>query len=563
LLRQLLDEVRLLAARQEDIKPYTAFPSSLLSADNHALEKYLKSRSEAISSAISQLFSQSTAPTPEISDLQARIAHLLSLEKKHVNELEKNRLEREQMEERLETASMRYMLAEKKLDRARSATVAKLERQAIAGERAADGAGSAKNGLPNGQAEGSETLAEAETARKEAVAASAKQQEQLGLLGNQNEKLASQVTALTTKLSHLTDDDYARTDLFKYLKSQHEDVIKRINDLEATNIELRVEAEKLQAERTAYRLQIDAEAQAAVSEKELQLTKAENDLARIRSARDELNADLQMKKAAQDQERVSYEQMKELVAAKDERISALESEVERLRAQLGQSDLPPTPAADLDELPIETLRVKYSNMERQYAMLNQELTSMGTAFKKASSSAAQKINTLAEMEEKVMRLGSEKSRADQKYFAAMKAKEAREQEVRTLRAQNSKSTDMVSQLKDAEAATRALVVNLEKQIAETKEALTTITKQQRTSQLLANEKTILAEGLQHQVEELKTALVSKDSTLATTLSTARKTEVEVEQLKVRLEETKKERDAWKTKNVGDKSGEYEMLRVSA
>ena len=534
-------------------------------------EKHLKSRSAEISSAISLLFSQKTNATPEVSELQGRVAHLLSVEKSHVNELEKSRLEKEQLEERLESASMRYMVAEKKLDRAKSMTVAKLERQALAGGRSDSGSGlggsveaqgPGKNDVSNGQLENSEMLAEAEEARKEAVAASAKQKDQLGKLEAENEKLTSQLTALNVKFSHLSDDDYARTDLFKHLKSQHEDVIKRINDLEATNVQLREEAAKLQAERTAYRVQLENESQVAVSEKEAQLAKAESDLARIRTGRDELNADLQMRKAAQDQDRASISQVKQLALAREERVKALESEVERLRMHAGQSDCLAVPDGSLAELSIEDLRTKYSNLDRQYVMLGEELTSMGTAYKRASAAASQKINDASALEEKVHRLGAEKSKADQKYFAAMKAKEAREQEVRTFRAQNSKSSDIVSQLKDAEASTRALVANLEKHLVEAKDALNNMTKQHRTSQQQLVEKNITTDGLKAQVEELKKALSAKDTTTSALSSSHRRAEVEVEELKVKLEETKKSLETWKTKGLGNQSGEYEMLRVS-
>lgn len=556
---QLVDEVKVFAGKSEKVTPYTPFPSSLLSADTPTFEKYLKSRSEALLSAISQIFAENNLSTSEVSDLQAYIVRLLSKEKEYVTEVEKSQLETKQMEERLVVATKRYMKAENKLDRARHATVAKLEKQAMGSGRGESGGDDTKkDNLPNEQGISTESLAEVETARKEAVATSKKQQEQLEMLSVENEKLTTQVTTLTTRLTHLTDDDYARTDLFKNLKSQHEDVIKRINDLEAMNVELRAEAEKLQAERTAHRVQLDTEAQAAISEKELQLARAENDLSRIRTARDELHADVQMRKATQDQERSSVGQVKQLAAAREDRVKALESEVERLEIQLGQSEnLTP----ELDQIPIKELRAKYSNLERQYTMLNQELTSMATAFKKASNAASQRIGNLSELEDKVMRFGAEKSRADQKYFAAMKAKDAREQEIRTLRAQNSKSSDMVAQLKDAEASTRALVVNLEKQVAETKEALTNITKQQRSSQQQAAEKVILVDGLKTQVEELKALIVAKDTLLSTSSSATRKAEVEVEQLKVRLEETKKSLNSWKSKGLGNQSEEYEALRV--
>ena len=144
----------------------------------------------------------------------------------------------------------------------------------------------------------------------------------------------------------------------------------------------------------------------------------------------------------------------------------------------------------------------------------------------------------------------------------MNAKEAREQEVRSLRAQNSKSSEIVSSLKDSEAANRALQVNLEKQIAEIKESLATVESKYRLSQQQTSERNISLEGLKVQVEELKKNLEAKDAAKSATTTAYRKAEVEIETLRIRLEETKKSLESWKNKGLGNQSNEYEALRVS-
>lgn len=564
---QLIDEIRLLVGDFENHKTFSTFPSALLAADSATFNTHLKSRSTEISSAISQLFARAPASAPEASQLQGRIAELLTAEKGHIVELEKSRSEKEQLMGRLEDASLRYMLAEKKLDRSKSATVAKLERQAISGGRSDTGSGlggaqDASNGQVDSKPDNAEGLVEAEEARREAVAASAKRKEQLESLEAENEKLTAQLTILGNRLTHLSDDDYSRTDLFKMLKSQHEDVIKRINNLEATNVQLREEAEKLQAERTAYRVQMEKESEMVISELETLLIQAENDLTRVRTGRDELIAEVTLRKTAQSQERTAIDQVKELAGAKEERIKALESEVARLKLQTGQSAEPASQYPSVGDFSPEELQSRYSNLEKQYSLLNNELQSMGTAFKKASTLASQKVTNAAALEEKLQRLSAEKSKADQKYFAAMKAKEAREQEVRTLRAQNSKSSEMVSSLKDSEAANRALQVNLEKQIAEVKESLATVESKYRASQQQTSERSVALEGLKAQVEELKKNLEAKDAATSATLTAYRTAEVQMETLKVRLDETKKSLESWKNKGLGNHSSEYEMLRVS-
>ncbi|KAH1436648.1 E3 ubiquitin-protein ligase bre1 [Aspergillus fumigatus] len=558
---QLIDEVKTLMGALDEDKDRPSFRSSLLFENMEDFEKHLKARSDDIRAIITRLQSFSINAPPEVTDLQSQLAKKLAEEKGTIAELEKALAEKQQLEESLEAASLRYMVAEKKLDRARSLTVAKLEKQYLLGAQRPGGdsaSGNREEQSPvNGLPSSAERNTELEEAHKQLVAVSEKQKEQLQKLESENANLLSQITELNIKRTKPTDDDYAHTDLFKQLRSQYDDVVKRINHLEATNIQLREEAAKLRSERTAYRNQVDEETQNVIAEKEAQLMRAETDLARIRNARDELLADQQMRKAAQEQEKIATTKVQELADAAQARINALESEVDRLRLQLDNTKAAHT---EIDDVPLEELRAKYQNLERQYSMLNTELTSMQTACKKYSLLASQKVADFSALEEKVARLTAEKSKADQKYFAAMKSKEARELEVRTLRIQNSKSSDIVSQLKESEATTRSLLANMEKQASETKEALNSIISKHHAAQQQIAENNIVIDGLKAQVNELKALSVSKDSSLASASSACRKAETEIESLKVTLADTKKSLENWKNKSLGNSSSEYEMLR---
>ncbi|EED12478.1 histone ubiquitinationc protein (Bre1), putative [Talaromyces stipitatus ATCC 10500] len=565
--KQLIDEVRILFGDNNvNGKDHAPFQTSLLFEDDENFQKHLKNRSSDIKDTVSKLIAKAPQATQELSELQRQLSKKLAEEKVTIVELEKALSERQQFEEQLEAASLRYMMAEKKLDRARSMTVAKLEKQYILGAQrpGGDGPSSATRedtATPvNGATPSPEKNADLEEAYNKTLALSQKQREQLDTLEAENAKLTSEITALNIKNSKLTDDDYAHTDLFKQLKLQYEDVIKRVNHLEALNVQLREEAGKLQAERAAYRNNLDAEKQKEIEEKDAQLQKAESDLARIRSTRDELLADQQMRKATQEQESTAASKAQELAAAREAQIESLESEVERLRIRV--DGLKDGNAEHIEGLSVEDLRIKYLNLDRQYAMLNKELTSMQTVCKKYSSLASQKVADISALEEKAQRLAAEKSKADQKYFAVMKSKEVRDAEVRTLRLQNLKSSDIISQLKDAETATRSLVANLEKQIAEGKEALTSVSNKYRASQQQNTENILTIDGLKAQVAELKSLMSAKDSTLASTSAACRKAEAEVESLKSTLSDTKKSLENWKTKSLGNSSSEYEMLRVS-
>ena len=564
---QLINEVRLLVGDLDNPPSSSKFPSALLSPDSSAFQSHLKSRSSEISTTLSQLFARAPTPSPEVAEYQTRISHLLATEKDHLVELEKGRIERDKLEKRLEDAALRYMVAEKKLDRSKSATVAKLEKQAISGGRSETGSGLGGNAGEQtgatGETANAEEIAEIDAARKVAVAEAAKRQEHLANLEAENEKLTKQLTDLTIRQSHLTDDDYSKTDLFKQLKSQHEDTIKRVNDLQATNLQLREEAEKLQAERTTYRIQLETEIEATLKAKELELASAESDVARLRDSRDALADDQTRRKAAEAEERKSSGQIKELASAKDERIKALESEIERVQLQLSQSPDLASPSTSLDGLSTDEMQNRYTTLDKRFQMLHMELDSMGSAYKKASTLASQKVHSLAILEEKVQRFSAEKVKADQKYFAAMKSKEARDTEIRALRAQTAKSAEMVSSLKDSESANRALQVNLEKQYAEAKESVNTITIKLRTANQLLSDRTILAEGYKSQVEELKSSLTSRDESTTAKSTACRTAETELEKLKVRLETAKKQAEDWKARSQGSNSEEYEMYRSVA
>lgn len=564
---QLVDEVRIMAndTLSLGISQSTAdapFPASLLFSGNETFQKHLSSRSEGIKSALSDLFAKIPTASPEATQLQDQVSRLLAMEKEHIAQLHRITTEKEQLSERMESATHRYMIAEKKLDRNKSAQVAKLEKQATQSGGREDPSSAKADGLAevNGTKGSVRINEELVTAQKEALAEANKRKEQLEQLEAENKKLTEHVTSLTIRLSGLTDDDYAKTDLFKTLKSQHEDVIKRINNLEATNVQLREEAQKLQAERTAYRIQMDDESRAVIGETESQLARAEADLTRIRNSRDELLADIAIRKASHEEHRVSIEQIKELASARESRVAALESEVERLRLQLAEQTASDDHQTEYGSMTPEQLRSKMLSLESEHKLLNNELLSMEAALKKAQSVAGKKIAEIASWEEQLARASADKAKADQKYFAAMKTKEAREQENRTLRTQNTKSAEIVAQLKEAEALSRSLTEKLEKQVAEMRVQLEELSNQCRASQQKLSESQISSEGHTNQIVELKKTLTAKDALYLAATHSQREAEAESEKLKVQLEDAQKQAESWKKKSLSNQPDEEKYMR---
>ncbi|KAH8602353.1 BRE1 E3 ubiquitin ligase-domain-containing protein [Bisporella sp. PMI_857] len=565
---QLLDEVRLLA---EDELPDTdadiSFSTSIQFKGSEDFSRHLASKSKEIKSKLQNLFTNLSSSrgqtTSDIQDLQGKLTKLLASQKEYLVKVDRLRAEKDELSEQLEAATFRYIKAEKRIDRMKSAAVAKLEQQAIAGT--GNNAGSGIGGVEDVEMTNGieEENAASSTAYKEAQAVLEKQKEQLETATTENKSLTEQLTALSTRLSSLNEDDYARTELFKQFRIQHEDVIRRINHLEATNIQLREEAEKYQAERTSYRIQIESENEILTGDLESQLQRVDADLTRIRSARDELNAEVSMRKASQDQDHTATQHIKELVGAKDERITAAELEVERLRGHINQQSCEPTQRPEIDALDLQELRAKYESLLHEFESINKELPALQSAYKRVQALATKKVMDFTALEEKVQILSAEKSKADQKYFAARKDMDTRITEVKTLKVQNSRSSEIITQLKDVETSNRTLLSNLEKQLSEMKQSNTTIMADNKKLEATAREATSKSDTYKSQVAELSNLLKTKDSNNAATKQRIQAVEQEHEKLKAKYEQVQKERDTWKQKSLSNQSGEEEMLRTLA
>lgn len=548
--------------------------SALLFENNELFSEHLKTRSESIRSAISDLFSRLPSASPEVDGMKGQLNELLAREKEHAVDLRRAIEDKESISDRLEQASYRYMMAEKKLDRAKSTQVLKLERAAMMGGNgeSASPSTSKKASTPkpekpetNGELENGISSTEAESARKEALAVAEKQKAQLDEIEFENSRLTNDLSAARTKIASLSDDDYAETSLFRTLKSQYEDVIKRVNDLEATNIQLREDAQKMHAERTAYRTAVDEEHRTNNMEIETQIARAENDVARIRSARDEMSIELNMRRTAEENRSTSADNAKELAAARDSRISALESELERLRLKLGESAPPESNLEDLDE---EALRTKLRTLESQYTLLSNELPSMEAAWKKAQAQAAKKLDEITTWEEQITRLTTEKTKAEQRYYQTLKVRDMQGNELRSLKSQNARSSEIVSQLKETEGKSRELVSNLERQIAEAKENAIKLEGQHRTLEQKQKESGISIEGVRKQVEEMKALVSTKDREALAAGKAKREAEAELEKCKVRVEDTRKQYETLKkakSSNSSDNSSaaDWRVSRFTA
>ncbi|KAJ2899889.1 hypothetical protein MKZ38_002756 [Zalerion maritima] len=560
---QLVQEVSQLAGEKIPFQPdleASQFLSALEFKDFQAFKDHLAQKSTAIKSTLDGLFSRLAScrgtVTSDKSELEAKVNSLLATQKEFMVKLDKFQTEKENLTQDLNNATLRYYKAERKLDRAKSAQVQRLEQQALA---QSTGRPAPANGVET--AEQSATDEETLLAYNEAKAACEKQKEQIEKIEAQNKSLQEDLTALQTRLASLSDEDYSRTEVFKQFKSQNDDLIKRINNLEATNKQSRDEAEKLKGERTAFQRQLETEAQTLTNEYEDQIRARDTDISRIRSARDDMYAEIQMRKQRDEQERIALDQLKELVDSKQDRITALEAQLETIRPS-GESPTPDS-TSDFASMSLEQLQEKYRKMDNDLRMANNELRPMEEAYKKTWALAHKKVLDFSAMEEKVASAREDKMKSDHRYFAARKDMDTRSQELKALRIQNSKSSDIIAQLKEVESSNKVLTQNLEKQLYDLRQSNTTTIAENKKMERLSTEAQKRADVLKSQVAELSTLLKVKDSAYSEEKQRVSSLEVELEKARTRLEQIQKDRDSWKTKCLSNSSEEEQMLRQFA
>jgi E3 ubiquitin-protein ligase BRE1 len=533
-------------------------PPALLFESIDKFHAYLGSRAEEIKSVLSNLLRSRSPREPQVQELEDKLRAVLARQEVLVREIDQYAKENTKLEEQINTATRRYLLAEKKYDRAKSAVVQKMEQKAI---QSSDASSATNHASAEGTAEVNGTVPlneELISERDMAMATSEKRKEQIELLEAEKVKLSNELTETKARLHALGDDDYAKTELFKAMKVQHEEIVNRINDLTAKNVELREEAQKLQAERTAFRAKLEEEQRALSMENGEQNAVLERDLVRIRNQRDEQMAAIKMLQAGQPQHDLQH--LRQLYSANEDRIKALEQEVERLKAKIDDEDAGNLAEADMSP---ESMREKIASLEKQLAILNKELPLMESAYSKANATANKKIEELIEHENIVAMLKGDKEKATQKFFNACKTIETQKLEIRALRAQNSKSAEIITQLKEAQNASRLYAQNADKQLAEVQANIGAVTIQLQEAQEHGNKHAHLTARMNASIGDMKALAIQKDTQCAAAEKAQRQADVKVEELQAKLDEANRQNKILKAKADGNMSEVDKNMRVSS
>lgn len=245
-------------------------------------------------------------------------------------------------------------------------------------------------------------------------------------LSHLRQKIASTQTSTTDdKLApHISADSSASSERVLSLTNQNEK-LQQINEAYMTKFQ------QLSSEREIFNNKLTSEFHTAQEALKKHNSSLEKDLVRIRTTRDEL-----LGKVA-------------LLEAQKNKSEIMEDLEKILKIQTEQ---------------LEKFETRDSSNQSQDALMK-ELQDLEKGFKELSQTSNKKYMDYMNQESIITKLNVEKTKASEKYFAAMRSKDAIMIENKNLTKNLSKSNELITQLKDLEKNLQMKIENLYKQLS--------------------------------------------------------------------------------------------------
>ncbi|KAK7206310.1 hypothetical protein BZA70DRAFT_131099 [Myxozyma melibiosi] len=234
---QLLNEINILFAKPVNDSSDNIVPKSLLLSNHEEYSQHLTSKRNLILQTLTPIFASMQPATPEAMDVKNLQSQLSDFAAQiSVVKIENERLkdEREDLEQRLTAATFKFMSAEKKMDRLKSSTLAKIERTTAPVQ--------VKKEEPVEEKAEAEKKPSAEIdeemikkIKQESDAIIQKQSEEMKALHAKVLSLQDELAKLDLKFSKLTEADVSNCEPYKNLKLRYIDLSSRANHLESLN----------------------------------------------------------------------------------------------------------------------------------------------------------------------------------------------------------------------------------------------------------------------------------------------------------------------------------------
>lgn len=250
-------------------------------------------------------------------------------------------------------------------------------------------------------------------------------------INTNHNKLIQDNLHLNDKLKHLSEGDLVNSAVYKELASTNKHLEENVHSLQKINDTTINKLNDLESSQSNIKNLLNKELSEENESLKAQLAKNENDLVRVRTARDELLSKQTILKADLENQ-TTNDELNKLNKVLNERINSLESTKHEANDN-----------GKINELSKEELIQRIN-------MLNVEIKEIEGVFQQTRESSLSKLTSVIDQENLIKKLTIEKTKADQKYFASMRLKDSLSSENRILKAQINKSQDLVNKLNDLE-----------------------------------------------------------------------------------------------------------------
>lgn len=412
-------------------------------------------------------------------------------------EKEALRSQNEKLQEQVLVIHAQLESLRKQADRAASASIKRIHDSTHATE---DRDTNGKSHQHNGLAETASAAAAAAESAAIAEAASSADKEALESLKVQFEELKGgyeQVTKqlkesrgkleevettsndLRSRLANLSDSDLRHSSAYMTLVDKNNQLQEQLRQTSKSKEELATAVKAHEAQVNVLIGGINKELENEnVALKDL-LSKAENDLVRVRAARDELLGKQALLKSELESKKTN-EALLKVNEILNERIEKLTQEK--------SADT----NANFDSL-------EKAELVKRLLILSTDLTEIEQAFEQTRSITLEKLRNSVDHEAMIKKLTIEKNKADQKYFASMRSKDALVTENKQLKSQISKTQELLAKMTEIEKNLNSKIDVLSKSINDYRTikegAIHETTKFQEQLRLLAKSREALGKEL--------------------------------------------------------------------
>lgn len=358
--------------------------------------------------------------------------------------------------------------------------------------------------------------------------------EQVEQLTKDNQSLIQQSVNLEKKLHNLEESDLQDNIFYKKVVKNNQSLQQQISNVTKLNSSNASKLNELEKQQNDLKNLILSEIIEENEKLKQQLHESENNLVRIRTARDELLAKNTIL-SSQLQDEKTNESLIKLNEELSKRIEYLTKE--KLDSIVG------SPSEDkLKEL-------SQGELIQKIAQLNEEIKEVELAFKQTREITLKKLNSSIDQENLTKKLAIEKNKADQKYFAAMRSKDSLSNENKLLKVQIGKSQELIKNLNELEKKYLSKIEILGNQLVDFK----TI----KENSLLENSKlqedlrsvTIAHDTLQQELERVNEKLESTLKESTQLQEGNKKQEIELTKLSKQLKTTEDILQKYKSNNT--------------